>query len=61
MQSSIVFFSGPVEILAQSYQEEFALEGPDFAGHVILLSVGSLLGMIGALLAVARHLKAIEP
>ena len=61
LESSLLIFSGPVEILAHSYQVEFALEGPGLGGHMVLLVAGSLLGIIGALLAVSRHLNAIEP
>ena len=61
LEFSLLIFSGPVEILAQSYKGEFALEGLGFDGYTVLLAAGSLLGIIGALLAVSRHLNAIEP
>ena len=61
LQSSLVFLSGPVEILAQSYRDEFALQGPGTGGYLLLLTCGSLLGMMGGMLAVSRHLSAIEP
>ena len=61
LQSSLVFLSGPVEILAQSYRDEFALQGPGIGGYLLLLAGGPLLGMVGGMLAVSRHLSAIEP
>ena len=61
LQSSLVFLSGPVEILAQSYRHEFSLQGPGIGGYLLLLAGGSLLGMMGGMLAVSRHLSAIEP
>ena len=59
--ASMIFLSGPVEMLAQSYRDDFALQGPGLLGTLILLVAGALLGMLGALLAVSRHLYQIEP
>ena len=61
LQLSLVFLSGPVEVLAQSYRDEFALTGPGFTGYMILLTGGASLGIAGAVLAVSRHLSDIEP
>lgn len=61
LQFSLVFLSGPVEMLAQSYRDEFALTGPGFVGYLVLLGGGALLGVAGAILAVSRHLSEIEP
>ncbi len=61
LQISLVFLSGPVELLAQSYRDEFALSGPGFVGNLLLLLAGSVLGVIGSLIAVSRHLADIEP
>jgi len=61
VQASLLFLAGPVETLAQSYRDDFALTGLGLAGNLLLLAGGSLLGMIGALLSVSRHLREIEP
>jgi cell division transport system permease protein len=61
LQTSLYFLSTPVEILAQSYRDDFALQGPSFLGNFVLLVSGSILGIIGSVLAVSRHLANIEP
>ena len=61
LQSSLVFLAEPVELLAQSYRDDFALQGPGAGGVLFLLLMGSLLGIAGALVAVSRHLRLIEP
>ena len=61
LQSSLVFLAEPVELLAQSYRNDFALQGPGAGGVLFLLLMGSLLGIAGALVAVSRHLRLIEP
>lgn len=55
------FLAGPVEILAQSYLDGFALEGLSLSGYLVMLTIGSVLGILAALLAVSKHLQAIEP
>lgn len=61
LQSSLVFLAEPLELLAQSYRDDFALQGPGAGGVLFLLLMGSLLGIAGALVAVSRHLRLIEP
>ncbi len=61
LQSSLVFLAEPVELLAQSYRDDFALQGPGAGGVLFLLLMGSLLGIVGAVVAVSRHLRLIEP
>jgi cell division transport system permease protein len=61
LQTSLYFLSAPVEILAQSYRDDFAIQGPGFLGSLLLLAAGSILGIIGSVLAVSRHLADIEP
>ena len=61
LQTSLYFLSAPVEILAQSYRDDFSLQGPGFLGSLLLLVSGSILGIIGSVLAVSRHLSDIEP
>lgn len=60
-QLSLLFLSGPVELLAQSYSDDFALEGPGFFVCLMLLIGGALLGVLGSLIAVSRHLSEFEP
>lgn len=61
LQVSVLFLSGPVEALAQSYRDDFALQGAGLVGTLALLLLGAGLGVLGSLLAVSRHLKDIEP
>ena len=55
------WLSRPVEHLSTLYQSLFQLQGLGFSGLVTLLCIGAGLGLIGAWLAVARHLSSIEP
>ena len=61
LQLSLGILSGPVEALAPSYRDEFALQGLGVAGNLLLLAGGAALGVMGAVVAVSRHLTAIEP
>ncbi|MBO6567053.1 MAG: ABC transporter permease [Pseudomonadales bacterium] len=58
---SLFLLSEPVEQLAQSYRDDFALHGPGFGGGLLILLTGAALGTLGAILAVSRHLSDIEP
>jgi len=51
----------PVRRLAGLYQSGFNLQTLSFAESLALLASGGLLGLLGAWLAVGRHLAAIEP
>jgi cell division transport system permease protein len=57
----VQWISGPVERLAELYQSLFQLMGLGFFGLIVLLLIGASLGLIGAWLAVARHISSIEP
>ena len=59
--AALWWLRGPLATLAVLYQSDFALEGLGLAGGAVLLAAGSLLGLVGAWLAVARHLSAIQP
>ena len=61
LEASLLFLSSPVEMLAQSYQDDYALSGPGLMGILLLLLLGAFLGVAGAVLAVSRHLRDIEP
>ena len=53
--------AGPARRLAGLYQSSFEPAGPGIGGLSGLLLAGAALGLLGAWLAVARHLRAIEP
>jgi cell division transport system permease protein len=55
------WIAGPVERLAELYQSLFQLMGLGVVGLVALLLIGAGLGLVGAWLAVGRHLSSIEP
>ena len=61
VEVSFLFLSGPVERLMASYSDAFAMSGLSLLNSLFLLGFGALLGVIGAGLAVSRHLHAIEP
>ncbi len=52
---------GPVHRLAGLYQSRFSLQMPAAGELLYLLLGGALLGLLGAWIAVGRHLTAIEP
>lgn len=51
----------PLATLALLYQSSFVLLGLGLPGGLQLLLAGALLGLVGAWLAVARHLRAVQP
>lgn len=61
LQGSLLFLAAPVEILAQSYRDDFALTGLSVLDSLAILLGGSSLGILGAIVAVRRHLREIEP
>ena len=61
LQLSLVMLSKPIETLAQSYREDFALLGLGANGLLLLLGSGAIMGIVGAAVAVSRHLKVTEP
>ncbi|HEX6550645.1 MAG TPA: permease-like cell division protein FtsX [Gammaproteobacteria bacterium] len=58
---SLVLLGGPVTRLAGLYGSDFSLTGAGAGGAMLLLAGGAVLGWLGAWLAVARHLRDIEP
>ena len=58
---AVALVEGPVSHLAGLYGSAFTLQGLGFGGALGLLGGGALLGWAGSWLAVARHLRAIEP
>lgn len=61
VQCSLLFLSGPVDRLLRSYEDQFELIGLGGGTSLILLLSGAVLGILGATLAVRRHLHEIEP
>lgn len=53
--------NGPVARLAAAYQSDFVLRGLGWSGSLYLLCLSTGLGLVGAWLAVSRHLGDIEP
>lgn len=51
----------PVAQLASLYQSEFRLQGLDILGSLQLVITAGLIGLLGAWIAVARHLYQIQP
>lgn len=50
-----------VSELALLYQSSFSLQGPGAMGLLLLAILGGILGLLGAALAVGRHIASIEP
>ena len=57
----LTVLNGPIRELAGLYGSPFALSGLSIVEMLGLLLLGSALGLVGAWLTVARHLKDIEP
>ncbi len=56
-----LYLSGPVDHLAQLYQSQFSLRWLSVLESAFLIGTATLLGWLGAWLAVARQLSTIEP
>ncbi|MDN3680188.1 permease-like cell division protein FtsX [Vibrio tapetis subsp. quintayensis] len=56
-----ILLNGAVEDLANLYDSPFRLIGMNWDETVVLLLIGTLLGLIAAKLSTQRHLKEIEP
>ena len=52
---------GPVAALAAAYNTEWQLAGLGLVGSCQLVLAGGILGLLGAWLAVSRHLRGLEP
>jgi len=53
--------SAPLDALGQLYLRDLSLAGLDSMDLLVLLGLGVILGWLGAWIAAARHLSAIEP
>ncbi len=58
---SFLWLSAPIADLSGLYQSEFQLQGLGFGSSLLLWIFSGLLGLMGAWLAVSKHLGAIEP
>ncbi|MQM39420.1 Cell division protein FtsX [wastewater metagenome] len=61
VETAYLLLAGPANTLARSYASGFRLQGLDPAAAATLLACGVLLGLLGAWIAVGRHLSTIEP
>ncbi len=59
--ATLAILGPPVANLAALYDSRFALSGLSLRETTVLLGGGALLGWLGAGLATARHLRAVEP
>lgn len=57
----LLVLSGPVQRLAGIYESNFSLTGLSAEAAMALFGGGLLLGWLGALITVSRHLRRIEP
>lgn len=55
------WLSAPVVQLADLYQSQFRLQGLDFIESLQLILIAGLTGLLGAWIAVTRHLYLIQP
>ena len=60
VQFCLVFLSGPVELIAQSYRDDYALFGLSGTETIVLFALGSILGICGAALTVSKHLHTLD-
>ncbi|MGH8271890.1 MAG: permease-like cell division protein FtsX [Gammaproteobacteria bacterium] len=61
VEIALALLARPVADLTYLYASDTGLEGPGFVGFFAILALGAVLGWLGALVAVGRHLRAIEP
>lgn len=58
---AVQIIGGPAGHLAELYGSGFQPEGPGLLGTLRLIVIGTALGLLGAWIAVGRHLSQIEP
>ncbi len=61
VRAGLFWLNIPVSNLAQMYHTNFSIRGPSLLTWVLLPSLALLLGILGAYMAMYRHLKALEP
>ncbi len=57
----LAWLGEPAGLLADLYHSQFRLRGLGFIGSLQLILAGGLLGLLGAWLAVGRHLRLLQP
>lgn len=61
VQAALLLLSEPARALAHLYLNSFEPQGLGIGDTLVMLAVSVLLGLAGSWLAVARHLREIEP
>ncbi len=61
VEIALALLAAPVARLTHLYASTAGLDGPGFTGLLAMIVIGAALGWLGAMLAVGRHLRAIEP
>lgn len=61
LSATLWFLDQPVQHLAILYNSQFQLEVFNFRTYVTIIAIGSLLGVLGSMLSVNRHISEIEP
>lgn len=59
--AGLAWLNGTVREVAELYQSDFELSGMPVADGLMLVAGSMLLGLVGAWLAVGRHIRDIEP
>lgn len=59
--AGVQLLSGPIDQLAELYQSEFRLRGLNLLEGATILGLAASLGLVGAAIAVSKHLHTIEP
>jgi len=59
--SALWFLGEPISRLSLLYDSAFELRGLGIMGALNLVILGGILGLVGAWLAVGRHLRSVEP
>jgi len=57
----VFLLSTPVEVLAEAYGSDFQIHGYGLFDALQLILTGTIMGLIGAWIAVSRHVKNINP
>lgn len=61
VSAGLLSISAPVSNLAAAYQSDYRLAGLGLNGALSLLLISCVLGLLGAWLAVSRHLQDVQP
>lgn len=61
VQTAIMLLHGPVANLTSLYAKKFAVSGLSFVDSISVIAGATALGLLGAWIAVSRHLDSIEP